>query len=252
VALVRPPSGTMRPPWPSLFLVAALTLSACSSSAAPATPAGGTPGVTPGGPAATDAPPTGAPAGEWEWPYEDGGELPDETTDEGLDPAGGEGPEAPDSAGLPDGPWATEPDPDADGVEVEGFDVDPCTLVGVDDWSSWIQQTAEAPVSLEGGIACGWRDGDDLLRMAIGVLPALDPANRWLTPAEMTAGEGIDGLGDRAVWLEQWPVPVSSTLVIEVGLLDVVIEVSTRDPSLRERVRETALHFAPTVLGRLP
>jgi hypothetical protein len=251
VALVRPPSGTLRPPWPSLLLIAALTLSACSSSAAPATPPGGSPGSTPAALAPASVSPAPV-AGEWEWPYEAGGEFPDETTDEEVDPEGGVGLEAPDSAGLPDGPWATEPDPDADGVEVEGFNVDPCTLVGPDDWSNWIQQSAEVPVSLEGGIACGWRDGDDLLRMAIGVLPALDPANRWLTPAEMAAGEAIDGLGDRAVWLEQWPIPASSTLVIEVGSLDVVIEVSTVDSSLGERLRETALHFAPTVLGRLP
>jgi hypothetical protein len=46
--------------------------------------------------------------------------------------------------------------------------------------------------------------------------------------------------------------PMSSTLVIELGSLDVVIEVSTRNAALRERLRETALHFAPIVLGRLP
>jgi hypothetical protein len=234
------------------MLLVATLVAACSSSAAPTPSIPGTPGSTPGGPQATDAPPTGGPIVEWEWPYEDGGELPDETTDEELDPEGVAGPDAPDSVGLPDGPWATEPDPNADGVEVEGFDVDPCTLLAPDDWSTWIRQAAEAPVSLEGGLACGWRDGDDLLRMAIGVLPALDPADRWLTPEEMAAGEPIDGLGDRAVWLEQWPVPVSSTLVIELGSLDVVIEVSTRDPSLVERLRATALHFASIVLGRIP
>lgn len=135
--------------------------------------------------------------------------------------------------------------------EAESGWVDPCTLVEDAEWGEWTGQGLGTPRQpLEDGDACGWISRDDDLRMAIGVFTALG-AERWLTAEEASRGEPVADVGDRALWLENWPVEQSSTLVVEVGDVDVVVEMSARDAE-DDRLRNGALHFAELALGRLP
>ena len=140
-----------------------------------------------------------------------------------------------------------DPDP-----SVEPGWVDPCTLVTDSEWSEWTGDAGETPhQELEDGDACGWMSADDDVRMAIGAFGAFG-GERWLPAEDAANGEAIPDLGDRAVWLERWPIEQSSTLVVEVGSVDLVIEMSARDPSDSAALRDGALRFAELALERLP
>jgi hypothetical protein len=129
--------------------------------------------------------------------------------------------------------------------------VDPCALVTEAEWADWSGGgTIPVPQPLEGGDACGWIDAADELRLAIGAFP-VEGDVRWLSEDEAATATAVTGTGDEAWWLEGWPVGQSSTLVVEAGAFDVVIEMSALATD-QERLLEGALHFANLALERLP
>jgi hypothetical protein len=196
------------------------------------------PSTTP--PGASESPPATSPppAAAWDWPL-DG----DDDISEGGEPTSGE----PDGIELPAGPdeAATEPTEN----EEEGA-IDPCSLITTQDWFDFAQLLPAAAM-LEDGEACGWQNNDDDLRLALGVFNA-SSVGRYLPEDQRAAGTSVPDLGDQATWIEQWPIPQSSTLVIEVGALDVVLEVSARGEVWPAQMQSVALHFAALVLARLP
>jgi hypothetical protein len=104
-------------------------------------------------------------------------------------------------------------------------------------------------VRLEDGDACGWIGPGDRVRMAIAVFRAAG-AERWLDPTT-AGGEAVPGLGDLAVWLSGWPIAASSTLVVQFGEHDLVLEMSSLDP-IDPLLLDGARELAEIALGRLP
>lgn len=161
--------------------------------------------------------------------------------------------------GEPDGEALGEsgsdvPPPDVAAVEpsAEPGWVDPCTLVTDAEWADWTDDgVGTTRLVLEDGDVCGWISGSDDVRLAIGAFLA-EGSVRWLRAEEFAAGEPVSELGDRAVWLPNWPIRESSTLVVEAGEFDLVIEMSAQDPSDPAALRSGAVQFAELALGRLP
>jgi hypothetical protein len=236
-----------------------VAVAACGGGVAPTeSPAG------PTGIAATDAleAPTGiasapapdgassAPAGgTWPWEAEP-------TEDHShVDVGGASESGAPDGEGL--GEVAAEPSM-ALPLSTEGAippGVDPCALVTAAEWSAWTERSlasasVEPAIVLEGGDACGWIGPNDRVRMAIGAFLAGGPTG-WLDESDAAKGSAIEGLGDRAVWVTEWPVPASSTLVVRARSFDVVIEMSSLEPN-NDLLLAGAREFAALAIGRLP
>lgn len=225
-----------------------LGATACS---APSGGASSPPGVEPslsgsGSPSAPSAStgesPAELPQAGWEWETADDQAPEDEETGPADGPVDGE----------PVGDAPTDEDPVVALEESEADEVvDPCSLVTTEEWSAWSggRGASPAPQSLEDGDACGWIAAGDELRMAIGLFPAAAD-ERWLTAGDIALATAVPGIGDHAWWLESWPVAQSSTLVVTVGQLDVVIEMSALTAD-HERLLDGALHFAELILGRI-
>ena len=201
---------------------------------------------------APDASPSGvattsAEASPSSWPWDQ------ETSDAHThDDVGADDEGEPDGDSLGDVIAAPPPDePEADPSAEPGW-VDTCALVTDSEWGDWTGDGAETThQELEDGDACGWITADDSVRMAIGAFTAFG-AERWLSAEEAARGEAIPDLGDRAVWLENWPIEQSSTLVVEAGTIDLIIEMSARDASASASLRGGAVQFAELALERLP
>lgn len=234
-----------------LALAFVLLLAACGGGTGttptdpPAPPSdGGAPAGTPGGT-------TSATTGAWPWDAEPPEDHPHVLDDVEADPAAAaDGESLGDVASASDAPPAAEP-----GGASGSRSVNPCELVSAAEWAAWTESATGgssglAPIVLEEGDACGWIGPGDRLRMAIAALYA-GGDRRWLDPSVAAAGTPVDGLGDAAVWLPSWPVASSSTLVVEAGPYDLVIEMSSLDgnePVLLDGARQ----LAGIALERLP
>jgi hypothetical protein len=145
-----------------------------------------------------------------------------------------------------------QPEIGPDGMPIEGFDpepIDPCALIfGIELWPDWLDRQGPV-VGLEDGEACGWFNQADDFRLAIAVFE-VGPDARYLT-GMYDAGSAVD-FAERSTWLAGWPVAQSSTLVVESGSRDLVIEVSARTEAMREHLYDAALHFAREILVQLP
>lgn len=191
----------------------------------------------------TPSPSQSAEADGWEWAAKSPDEHPHvlgEVAAHEEDPEGEE---------LPAGP--EEPAQEVGEISPDGEEViDPCALVTEAEWSSWTGGADTSMEPLEDGDACGWIGPGDELRMAIGVFSAAG-TDRWLTSEETASASPVDGLGEGAWWLEEWPLGQSSTLVVATDGIDLVIEMSALQPD-PVGMLEAAQHFAAIALGRLP
>lgn len=240
-----------------LTIRVAAAIGCLATAVACAAQPGAPPGQAAGSPSPTEAAATDAssttlttPAAEpspsgWVWDVEESdAHAHDDVAAEEGEP---EGDALGEVAGEPPGEDQVDADPSAE----PGW-VDPCSLVTEAEWAEWTGDDTQTPVQvLEDGDACGWISADDDLRMAIGAFTALG-ADRWLSDDEFGDGEPVTGLGDRAVWLEDWPIEQSSTLVVEAGTFDLVIEMSARGTSGSSELLDGAVHFAELALERLP
>jgi hypothetical protein len=190
---------------------------------------------------ATDSPaPTATATPEaWDWPLDGDDDIAEDTDSTAGQPDGEQAGAAPtDQPSKPAKHPAEEPA------------IDPCALITSDDWIDFIFEVPAGAI-LEDGEACGWQNHDDDLRLALGVFSA-SLNSRYLSDEDRSVGTPVDGYGDRATWMEQWPIPQSSTLVIEIGARDVILEVSARGDTWPSRMEEVARHFADLVMARLP
>jgi hypothetical protein len=183
---------------------------------------------------------------DWEW---DEADLDVDAV--ALEPADGE----PEGEQLPEieVPAVEESQqPIDDGEPVDDFDptpIEPCALLErIESWPDWLGSDGLV-VELEDGDACGWRNRADDFRLAIAVFETA-PGMRYLTGL-YDQGTPVE-YADRSTWLEGWPVGQSSTLVVESGPRDLIIEVSARTDAARQRLHEAALHFAREILVYLP
>ena len=240
----------------SLLALAALTSAACgggtvatqapTSSSQPSPATGSFGAGSPTAPTTTIAPPA---AGVWPWEAT----SPEDHAHVLVGVEAGPEP-TPDGQALGEG-TAEASAPLESAVPAGSTSVDACALVSPDEWGAWTERefgnaSGQPPVDLEDGDACGWIAPGDRLRMAVAAFYAAG-TSRWLDPAAADAGDPVEGLGDMAVWLAGWPLSVSSTLVIEAGPYDLVIEMSSLDGN-QELMLEGARHFAAIALERLP
>lgn len=179
------------------------------------------------------------------WAWESGTDHGSTPATEGVDPV--------------DGPADGEPlgDVTTDGIPVIAVEeghaaqiVDPCSLVLAEEWADWSGGgTIPEPQRLEDGDACGWIAAGDQLRMAVGLFAA-GGDGRWLSAGDLANASRVPGIGDSALWLQSWPVVQSSTLVVAVGHIDLVIEMSALTAD-EERMLDGATHFAELILDRI-
>ena len=223
-----------------------LGASACSTSGGGAPSSASTPQLTPSNalPSSAGAA-SSAPQTAWELeaePVEDHTHVDEDVVGDAS---------APTEEAMPDPGSSATPAEAGEEPLAEDRELDPCSLVTNEEWVQWSGiGTAPVPQPLEDGDACGWIAADDHLRMAIGAFPAASE-QRWLTQDDVAGAATVAGIGDSAWWLESWPVGQSSTLVVEIGELDLVIEMSALQPD-QEDLLEGARHFAEIAIERLP
>jgi hypothetical protein len=223
-----------------------LVLSACSQAPGGSPPVSGPSSDTssvPPPPASTGTVPsegTGSDPDGWEWDVASG-----------ADATVNEEPGSDDPAADADAVQAGVPS--AEAVELDPtFVLDPssaplpevaaCDLIRPEEWGAWIEEPSPAPAELEGGAACGWTNGDDTLRMAIGT---------W--PAGISSGVEVTTEGGTAIWIDPSPTAQSAVLILPGdGIDDLLVEVSTRDASLRASLQEMAIHFIELAAERWP
>ncbi len=162
--------------------------------------------------------------------------------------------EAEDSGVEPtDGDDASRPEPgggnglDATAEPVEDFD--PCTLVTLEEWAqeAGVDQADASSRLLEGGEACGWLTRADQLRMAASVF-STDGGS--FLPDDVKA-KAVEVGGRSGRWVERYPVPDSSLLVIDVDGAELVIEMSARDKTGQQGLLSHAKALAALALGRV-
>jgi hypothetical protein len=132
-----------------------------------------------------------------------------------------------------------------------------CSLISALEFSRWAgDATARPPLELEDGEACGFKSLDDTRRMAIGLIPQPDsPGTAHFIP-DAAGGEVLQTdlrpNVTRVRWVRGYPVTQSSSLSVETPGFDLVIEMSSRDPSDDARLRAGALEFARIALAKVP
>lgn len=172
----------------------------------------------------------------------------DENAVEEVDASGATG--EPDE-GEPADPSRTEeavapgdgPDPPEPDTVVQPLD--PCSLITTAEWESMASARGRTVV-LEAGDVCGYLSEGDLVRLAVGAF-AWESGPRWAT--QLTP---VEEVRPGVLWAEAYPVPESSTLVIELAGWDLVLEVSARDGRTADELRTALLPLAETAAGRLP
>lgn len=145
-------------------------------------------------------------------------------------------------------------DMDAEGTSSEIFDdteippLDPCSLITLDEWAAWrnVDVSAAANVELEYGDACGYVTDDDEIRLAITVVDhGLEP---WLSDDVLTIQ--VDVGNSVGSWATGYPVDGSSLLVVDLGAADLILEISSRDGTGSETLRDGAVHLASLAMLR--
>lgn len=177
------------------------------------------------------------------WPFD---EDPDESTDppaeddtpSGEEPSGGEraGEDLTGGSGV-------------EAAETPIDETDPCSLVTLAEWASWrqVDSASAEQKPLEGGDACGYLTEDDTVRLALATVEM--EGGSWLP--DDVASEAVDVDGHRARWAIDYPVEVSSVLVVEVGDAELILEMSARDGTSDADLRAGAVDLAAKALGRL-
>lgn len=128
---------------------------------------------------------------------------------------------------------------------------DPCTLVTRDEWTAWAGSGGQGHIPLEHREVCGFINGDDTIRMAIGWIPH-HGGDRLLSPMHRGSAAQSPVLGHAGYWLPGWPVPQSSMLVVGLDDGDLGIEMSSLGDVADRDLLEAARDFAELALGRLP
>lgn len=242
---------TKRPSWAKrLALASILLLAACGGATTTSTnpPVPPSNGAAPTGTSVGTASPT---SGAWPWDAAPPEDHPHVRDDIDADPAAvADGESLGDVASASDAPPAAEP-----GGASGSRSINPCELVSAAEWSAWTEEATGSSsgvpsVVLEEGDACGWIGPGDRLRMAIAALYA-GGDRRWLDPSVANAATPVDGLGDAAAWMPSWPVASSSTLVVQAGPYDLVIEMSSLDAN-DQLLFDGARQLAGIALERLP
>lgn len=178
----------------------------------------------------------------------------DETIDEG-EPEG-------------DDELAMESSPEGDGEELVGeepvADVDPCTLLTVDEWADivGVATTAVEQLPLEFGDACGYLESSDAQRVAMGVVswfvesgsveadPKFSAEDRYGHPGRESTWDSINVGDSRGQFASGLPVAKSSLMVIALdAATDLVIEVSSTTPNAAAH-RELAMKVGAIALTR--
>jgi hypothetical protein len=132
-------------------------------------------------------------------------------------------------------------------------DADPCKLVLPTEWTRWVQSAGQID-PLEEGDACGYRNVDDTVRMAVAVLPYAKGSPGRFLPKEVTGTAQTlrsTVAVTRARWVERYPVEQSSVLVVETASYDLVLEMSSRSALTSDDLRLGAIGFAESALGRI-
>jgi hypothetical protein len=234
----------------AVLLLTGTTAAACGAgTAATTSPNGPSPADLTFAPASPDGGSAGPAGGTWPWEAQ--------PTDDHSHVEVGDAAETGSPDGEPLGEVVSDPavglPQSTNGTFVAG--VDPCTLVTDAEWSAWTErslgsESVQPAIVLEDGEACGWIGPYDRARMAIGAFFA-GGTTGWLDESDAARGTAVDGLGDRAVWLTNWPVAASSTLVVRARGFDVVIEMSSLEPN-DDLLLSGAREFAAVAIGRLP
>jgi hypothetical protein len=214
-----------------MLVTVALCLAACGGKSASSS-----------GPVQVAPSATSEAAGTWAW------------ADEETDRPSGVPADAPKAAGTPNGVnlgSSTDSGSTATASKKGTKSIDSCQLVTAEQWSTWSGASAPSPTTLEYGQACGWRNDDDSVRMAVGAFEA-DPGVRWLASQGAPAGQPVAGVDDRARWVTHWPVDQASTLVVEHEGWDVVVEMDSRGGRSDAELRAGATEFAKEAIARLP
>lgn len=228
----------------ALLVLAAVVFLTRSEDVAPPTPSAQSTAPAPSG----GGSPTSGESVDASWEWEEGG------AGEPVETADPPGPEGEDGIDVPPGRELSESDPGpAPSVQPTlAPDPDPCSYLTPSDWAAVAGTDAPAPTPLEGGDACGYRSADDTERLAVAVIP-VGAGGHWLEDSQAGRAQQIEGLGERALWLPEWPLRQSSTLVVETSTYDLILELSSRrrGSDVQERLLARARTLAPTALGRI-
>jgi hypothetical protein len=127
-------------------------------------------------------------------------------------------------------------------------ELDPCTLITPAEWADWrgVEVATVEQVELEGGEACGYKDPEDTVRMALAVIER--SGGSWL-PDDVDA-EAVDVGGRTARWAASHPVEISSVLVIDLDGAELVLEISVLDGTDNDTLRAGAVELGQLAVGR--
>lgn len=178
----------------------------------------------------------------------------DETVDEG-EPEDGE-------------ELTMEESPEGDGEELVGEepvpDLDPCTLVTLDEWANIIGQSASEveQLPLEYGDACGYLESADTQRVAIGVVKWFAQSgdadvdastlvdSRYGNDSQTASWQAVTVGNSEGLFASGLPVTKSSLLVVKLDdATDLVVEISSQQPNASSH-RELGLKVAAIALPR--
>lgn len=136
-----------------------------------------------------------------------------------------------------------------DAAETPVDEADPCSLVTLEEWATWrqVDPTTAEQEPLEGGDACGYLTEEDTVRLALATVEMA--GGSWLP--DDVATEAVDVDGHRGRWAVDYPVEVSSVLVVEVGDAELILEMSARDGTSDADLRAGAIDLAAKALARL-
>lgn len=177
------------------------------------------------------------------WPFADETAAPAEfdpvPPDPATEPRDGEALPEVAASGGPDGEIASE-------EQIE--ELDPCSLITVEEWASWrgVDASTAEQVPLEYGDACGWRDADDTVRLALALIESA--GGSWL-PEDVPA-EAVDVDGRTARWAVGYPVDVSSVLVVELDAAELILEMSALGDAADDSLLAGAVELATIAVGR--
>jgi hypothetical protein len=163
-------------------------------------------------------------------------ELPDIPSDPPTDLA--------DEMELPElkGDNSIEMDPASDDSAVAA-DIDPCSLVPLEDWGTWLGADDATAAVIEPGEECLYWNPADLTRLSVSLHQ--EAGGNVLPEADRAAAENLLQFGDSVFVLEAYPTPYGTTVFADNSRGSVVVTIYSRDSSKTDDEIKTA---AGTVL----
>jgi hypothetical protein len=144
-----------------------------------------------------------------------------------------------DAVELPEllGDNSIEMEPASDDSAVAA-DIDPCSLVPLEDWGTWLGSDDATTSVIEPGEECLYWNPADLTRLSVSLYQ--EAGGNFLPETDVAAAENLLQFGDSVFLLKAYPTPYGTTVFADSSRGSVVVTIYSRDSSTTEDEIRTA------------